>query len=420
VSRAAAGRVAAVTGPLSLTLPPALAEHLLVALPGLADDVLAAIAREVPAYARPFEGAFGAGVRRGVQLALSRFLALAGHPAADDDGELAARGRELYAELGRGEARVGRSLDALLAAYRTGARVAWARLAELGLAVGLTAHELVELAGAVFAYIDELSAASAEGFTAEQAALAGDRERRRRTLAALLLSDAPTWQVEEAASVAGWLPPPSLTAVLVPPTTGRELAARWDERALVASDDEALGELLLLPDVEGPGRLDRLLRLLGGRPSVIGLPRAWNEVRQSAALVRRTAAAGAPSAPELVADHLADLVVAAEPLALAELAVRRLAPFGELTPKGRERLLETLRSWLAHQGDRSSVAAELGIHPQTVRYRVGQLRELLGEDLQDPARRFELALVLHQKGAAARPAAPGQPGPASQAERRPA
>ena len=385
------------TGPLSLTLPPALAERLLVALPSLSDEVLAAIASEVPAYARPLEGAFGAGVRRGVQLALSRFLALAGQPAADDDGELAARGREVYAELGRGEARVGRSLDALLGAYRTGARVAWARLAELGLDAGLPARDLVELAAAVFAYIDELSAASAEGFTAEQAALAGDRERRRRTLAQLLLADAPQWQLDEAAAGAGWVPPPSLTAVLVPPGSGRELASRWDERALVAADDDALGELVLLPDVDGPGRLDRLRRLLSGRPSVIGLPRPWHEVRLSAALVRRTAAAGSLTRPELVADHLASLVVAAEPLALGELAARRLAPLAELTPRSRERLLDTLRSWLAHQGDRSSVAAELGIHPQTVRYRVGLLRDLLGEDLADSARRFELELVLHDR-----------------------
>ena len=384
------------TGPLSLTLPPALAAELLVQLPALADEVLTAIAREVPAYARPLEGAFGAGVRRGVQLALGRFLSLAGEqPEGEEAGDQAARGREVYIELGRGEARVGRSLDALLAAYRTGARVAWGRLAEMGLAVGLPARDLVELAAAVFAYIDELSAASAEGFTAEQSALAGDRERRHRALAQLLLSETPAWQVEEAAAEVGWLPPATLTAVLVPVSVGREVAVRWDERALLAAEDDALGALLLLPDVDGPGQAERLDRLLAGRPCVVGLPRPWREVRLSVALVRRTAAL-AGGGVEHVADHLATLVVGAEPLARAELAARRLAPFEALTPRSRERLLETLRSWLAHQGDRQSVADELGIHPQTVRYRVGLLRDLLGEDLADPRRRFELELVLHR------------------------
>ena len=41
-------------------------------------------------------------------------------------------GREIYVNLGRGEMRAGRSLDALLAAYRLGARVAWRRLAAAG------------------------------------------------------------------------------------------------------------------------------------------------------------------------------------------------------------------------------------------------------------------------------------------------
>lgn len=384
------------TGPLSLRLPPALAEELVAHLPVLADEVLAAIAREVPAYARPLEGAFGAGVRLGVQQGLARFLSLAGEEPGNDEGR-ASRGRELYAELGRGEARVGRSLDALLGAYRTGARVAWGRLAEMGLAAGLPARELVELAAAVFAYIDELSAASAEGFTAEQSALAGDRERRHRTLAQLLLSDTPMWQVEEAATVAGWQPPATLTAVLVPVRAGREIAARWDGRALLAVEDDTAGTaLLLLPDVDGPGQRERLERLLAGRPSVVGLPRPWAEVRLSVALVRRSPASGGV---QHVEDSLAGLVVGADPLALAELACRRLAPFAGLTTRNRERMLDTLAAWLRRQGDRQSVAADLAVHPQTVRYRLGLLRELLGHDLDDPVRRFELALVLHDRPA---------------------
>lgn len=382
------------TGPLSLTLPPPLAELLVEQLPVLSDEILTAIAREVPAYARPLEGAFGHGVRRGVQQALARFLALAGQAPAGD-GDRAARGREVYSDLGRGEARVGRSLDALLAAYRTGARVAWARLAELGLQAGLPARDLVELAAAVFAYIDELSAASAEGFTQEQSLLAGDRERRRRVLCRLLLSEAPLWQLEEAARAAGWPPTSTLTAVLVPVAAGREVVSRWDERALLAAEDDGAGTaLLLLPDLDGPGQQGRLARLLAGRTAVVGLPRPWHEARLSAALARRTPAG---EAVQHVTDHLAGLVVTADPVALQELTDRRLAPLAGLSPRSRSRLLDTLRSWLAHQGDRHAVAAELGIHPQTVRYRVGLLRELLGDDLGGPLRRFELSLVLQPR-----------------------
>jgi DNA-binding PucR family transcriptional regulator len=40
------------------------------------------------------------------------------------------------------------------------------------------------------------------------------------------------------------------------------------------------------------------------------------------------------------------------------------------------------------------VAERLGVHPQTARYRLGRLRELFGDDLADPDRRFWLELAL--------------------------
>ena len=90
----------------------------------------------------------------------------------------------------------------------------------------------------------------------------------------------------------------------------------------------------------------------------------------------------------------AELVVNAEPLATADLARRRLAPLADLRPAVRERLAETLLSWLRHQGQRAPIAAELFVHQQTVGYRVNQLKELFGEALDDPEARFELELVL--------------------------
>ena len=40
------------------------------------------------------------------------------------------------------------------------------------------------------------------------------------------------------------------------------------------------------------------------------------------------------------------------------------------------------------------MAAALDVHPQTVRYRIRQLRDLFGDRLEDPEGRFELALAL--------------------------
>jgi DNA-binding PucR family transcriptional regulator len=45
------------------------------------------------------------------------------------------------------------------------------------------------------------------------------------------------------------------------------------------------------------------------------------------------------------------------------------------------------------------VAAELHVHPQTVRYRVARLRELLGQRLESAEGRFELEMALRALGA---------------------
>jgi DNA-binding transcriptional LysR family regulator len=45
-------------------------------------------------------------------------------------------------------------------------------------------------------------------------------------------------------------------------------------------------------------------------------------------------------------------------------------------------------------GNRQAMAEELHVHPQTVRYRMAQLRELFGQSLDDPRTRAVLLLAL--------------------------
>jgi DNA-binding PucR family transcriptional regulator len=97
----------------------------------------------------------------------------------------------------------------------------------------------------------------------------------------------------------------------------------------------------------------------------------------------------------IVADeHLPELLLAAEPALASDLARTRLAPLEGLAAAPRERLQATLRAWLDRPGQVQAVAGELGVHPQTVRYRLKQLRDLFGERLEDPDARFELSLAL--------------------------
>jgi DNA-binding PucR family transcriptional regulator len=58
---------------------------------------------------------------------------------------------------------------------------------------------------------------------------------------------------------------------------------------------------------------------------------------------------------------------------------------------------ETALAFVRHGGNSVAMAAELHLHPQTVRYRVARMRELLGDALDDPDARFELELALRAR-----------------------
>jgi hypothetical protein len=363
-------------------------------MPALSDEVIAAIRDQVPAYRRPLRGRFGVGIRTGVEEALGQFADLIVDPELDRSG--AAR---VYRGLGRGEHRERRSLDALLEAYRLGARVSWRRVAEIAIAANVDRRTLALLADAVFAYIDELSALSVEGYATEQSVAAGEMERRRRRLALLLLADAPDPDgLRAAAAEAGWEMPETLGA-LVWSDGGRRLRARLPAGALVVEDERERGGTALIADPGAPGLRALLIRAAEQTTAVLGptVPalEAATSARRAASLLDLIGSAvsqrsGLVSSEE----HLAALATHGDPAALADLAAQRLAPLGAETPASRARLVETLRSWLDHQGEVARVAAELHVHPQTVRYRLGRLREVFGGSLDDPAARFELALAL--------------------------
>ena len=114
----------------------------------------------------------------------------------------------------------------------------------------------------------------------------------------------------------------------------------------------------------------------------------------------RSTADRIPDDSEVAADavdteqHLPQLILRADPSALDDLRRQVLAPMADLKPAAREKLQETLRAWLLHQGRRDAVAADLFVHAQTVRYRMQQVRELYGERLEDPDWVVGLTLAL--------------------------
>ena len=296
-------------------------------------------------------------------------------------------------QLGRGEARNGRSTDALLSAYRIGARVAWREMSARAVEAGIPADRLAGFAELVFAYIDELSAASVAGHTDELATTGRVRERLLERLAADLLDGAPTEHVQEAADRAEWTAPSTLTAVIVPEAQARSVRGALPGVVLQAVDRSRHARRPRAAAGAGrprppPGRAARRPRARG---CIAGPARPWLQVRASYDRALRAHDAGLSGDTEV---HLTRLVLTADPEALADLRARALAPLADLRPAVAEKLTDTLRSWLFHHGRREDVAAELFVHPQTVRYRMNQLRELYGDRLDDPETVLELTIAL--------------------------
>ncbi len=376
-----------------LTLEGSLVELLRATLPEVAEHTVTAVREEVPAYNVGLGEQMAATIEQAVQMALAGFLRVAGR-TGDPGTPLSPTVEGAYA-LGRGEARSGRSADALLAAYRVGARVAWRELSATAVASGVSAATVASFAELVFAYIDELSAASVAGHTDELETTGRVRQRFLDRLAIGLLRGEPADAVTEAAERADWTPPTTLTAVLLPEAQVRPVLGLVAPGALTPSEHglpEGLA-VVLVPDMGGRSRT-RLLRILADRHAVVGPARPWREVRASyARAVRGLPLRHAPE-PLDTEHHLASLVVTADPEALADLRARALAPLADVRPATAEKLEATLRSWLLHQGRREDVAADLFVHPQTVRYRMNQLRELYGETLEDPQTVLMLTLAL--------------------------
>ena len=382
-----------------------LAEEVVTALqavlPRMAERTVTAVTVEVPSYADAFSGPMGQKIENAVQMALASFLHLAVGAHDSDPAPTLSPALDGAYELGRGEVRQGRSMDALLSAYRVGARVAWRELSATAVAAEMPAETVAQFAELVFAFIDELSASSLAGHADELATTGRVRQRYLERLARQLLVGEPAEMLQFSADRAGWQPPETLTAVLLAEAQTRGLAARLGQSTLLLTEDlpgietaESLA-VLLVPDLDGRHR-EQLRSALQGRRAVVGPARPWMRVESSYRRALRAHELPVGDDVEVVDtdEHLVRLVLTADREAAEDLRRQVLAPLAGLRPDAAQRLAETLRSWLLHRGKRNAVAADLYVHAQTVRYRMGQLRELYGDSLNDPQTILELTVAL--------------------------
>jgi len=313
--------------------------------------------------------------------------------------------------LGRGEARVGRTMTALLAAYRVGARIAWQEQSAVLVRFDVPATSVAQYAQLVFEYIDELSSSSAAGHQEQLSTSGRVREQLLERLSIGIVTGEPAAELERLAHRADWELPDTLTVVVLRSAHAAAAVSLLDTRTLRLSGSLAPGidddDLAVLLVTDAHRSRPALIAALVGRGATVGPSKAWLDATDSFDRVVRALRALPHTERDQPIDtdhHLATLVLHADPVALDDLRARVLQPLMDLTPSTADRLTETLESWLLHQGRRSEVAADLHVHPQTVRYRMNQLRELFGGriDHPDTVRELIIALTAHREDASSR------------------
>ncbi|MFD4253464.1 PucR family transcriptional regulator [Amycolatopsis thermoflava] len=349
----------------------------------LAEAIVREVRREVPEYSGPPEGRFGRALAEGIEVAVRHCFQCIGNPHPDHSEWV-----RQFRRRGRREFDEGRTLDALQAAVRIGGRVAWQYLTPVLRELGAGPQTLTTAAEAIFAFVDELSATALEGF--QEARQPSGAEERRRRLATLILAE-PQPSLAGPAEAAGW-PLPERVAVIALEHAENLPAGPLDDEVLADLDGDR--PCLITPSPQRTvgilsGNWEKPARAAVSPPVPLVLaPAAHRLARRGLAL---------PGDVVWCAEHLDAIWLRSQDFLADRLQAKYLAPLDSVSGRQRARLGETLLAWLETRGGAPEIARRLQVHPQTVRARLHQLRELFGDRLDDADTRFGLHLVLRRQ-----------------------
>jgi hypothetical protein len=364
----------------------------------LVRDTMIEIQTRIPEYARPLNTTYAQTVHLGVEQALRHFLDVLDELGPDDAW------RNVFKAIGAGEMREGRSLDALHAAIRLGARVGWRRIIVFADREQLPPSAIGPLAEDIFAHLDDIADACAIGYTEARAAEVGELGRRRRRLLELLVADPPASEevVVAAAIAAQWPIPRQLSVVAVEGSSIDDATPVLSPGVLVGFDQ--IEPSIIVPDPESAAQVRTMVNGLAGRRAAVGPPVPPSEAANSLRWARRAldlAQRGIITDTGLVwcNDHLGTLAIFQDDDLLAKLIQRRLAPLLEVREQQRRLLADTLLAWLQLNMNANAVATRLHVHPQTVRHRLRQIDRLFGDQVRDLDLSFEFEIALRAERA---------------------
>lgn len=354
--------------------------------PAVGERIMAAVESAIPAYATLPEGPRRE-TRAIATWAVQRLLEM-----WVDGSTLTEADRRRFHGVGVARATDGRPLLAVLRAYRVAAVEATDLVLE-GSRSTLDVDDVVALNRTLLTSIEDLSEALFGGYTLAQDRLADDRERSLGGL----VHDLPSGRhvsrdvLRDRSAQLGITLPDRWCVIVAAPLHDQQLTAgdAADFAAVVPRPGGAtvlhlLREetvVVLVPDAADPPAVADELAFRGWRACLIDgtatdrLPETCRVATDCVLAANETVGGG-----DLLG--LADALYvgmlvgnpAVEPTAMAA------ATLGALTDLKHRHLLDGVRAYL-HHGSATEAATALGLHPQTMRYRLRRAASLTGRDL---------------------------------------
>jgi hypothetical protein len=355
-----------------------------------AHDLADRIQSDVPAYAGDPSGRRRDIIAHAVEQATHRFLdTIDGLPHRDRGID------ELFQALGRAEAARRRAACIAASEPESAASATWDNLRRVNTPHPLTDETRGQLADSLFSYIDHLVAQAEKGFAAGRQAVQNDRGQARSRLADQLLSGRRKGQLDGIDPLV-WSPPEHVVVLVSEPDEHRRidvadlalthLVVRHAHRVVVIADAARTSEVAdLLADAGTSAAVSWPVA-----PALV--PSAYRWARRALDLVQR----GVIPAQPLVEcrEHRTQIWLHAEPALRQRMCQDMLKPLLAETPNSREILSQTLLVWLETRDSAPAIAAHLGVHAQTVRYRWKRINELFGDDLHDPEFIVQITMLL--------------------------
>jgi hypothetical protein len=262
----------------------------------------------------------------------------------------------------------------------------------------LSAAALNALNEMMTSYVDHLTSQVSTGFEAGTEARDQNNDVARARLIDRMLSGASHDEIEAQAALGEWPLPDKVTVMAVELRDADQISA--DALSAVALTRRRRPTQVVICPPGATTTVTKEVRAAVPKARVsicwpvppADVPAAWRWANRALALVNARVIPAKPVINCLA--YRTEIWLHAEPVMRRQLAQELLEPLLAESANSREILTETLLVWLETRESAPAIAAVLGVHPQTIRYRWKRINELFGESLRDPEFVTQLLLLL--------------------------